>query len=127
MAYVRGHYRRDGSYVRPHYRRTRPAAARPARSTPAPRRVTTTTHSVSAPAGQATWVRSYRRSDGTYVRGHHRRISHPVAVAAGGGGLAILFLLLVLALLGGGGAGASTTPSQRPTSPASLSGHLSDR
>lgn len=26
MAYVRGHYRRDGSYVRPHYRRTRPAA-----------------------------------------------------------------------------------------------------
>ncbi|MFF4693503.1 hypothetical protein [Streptomyces sp. NPDC001307] len=41
MAYVRGHRRSDGTYVRPHYRRTRPAAARPARPAPTPRRVNT--------------------------------------------------------------------------------------
>lgn len=119
MAYVRGHRRSDGTYVRPHYRRTRPAAARPAR-----RVNMTTVRPRPASASQTTRVRSYHRADGTYVRGHNRRISGPVAVAAAGGGSVILFILLLLALMGGGGAGAST-PSQHPTSPASVSGHLS--
>jgi hypothetical protein len=78
----------------------------------------------SADPGQTTWVWGYHRSDGTYVRGHHRRINRPVAMAAGGGGV-ILFILLLLALLGRGGAGSANIPSPHPTSPASMSGHLS--
>lgn len=124
MAHVRGHYRSDGTYVRPHYRRTRPATARTA-SARSPRRVNAV-RPQSTPAVPMTRVRSYYRADGTYVRSHHRRISPPVAVAAGGGGV-VLFILLVLALLGGGGSGAKSTPSQHPSSPISLSGHLSHR
>lgn len=124
MAYVRGHYRSDGTYVRPHHRRTRPASARPARPVSAPRRVkTTVTRAYPASTGQATRVRSYYRSDGTYVRGHHRLISRPAAVAAGGGG--VLLLILLLLALTSGGTGNASTPDKHPTPSISVSDRLS--
>jgi hypothetical protein len=124
MAYVRGYRRSDGTYVRPHYRRARPAAARPARPTTVRRRVSTpVTRPYQNQMGLTTRVRGYQRADGTYVRSHHRRISRRVVVAASGGGIA-LFIFVLLALLGGGGTGTGSTPSQQPTTPASVSGHL---
>ncbi|MFJ4585554.1 hypothetical protein [Streptomyces echinatus] len=56
-------------------------------------------------------MRSHVRSNGSYVRAHHRRISTPTKVAGGGTGIA-LFVLLVLALLNGGG-----TESSQPNRP----------
>lgn len=124
MAHVRGYRRSDGTYVRPHYRRTRSAAARPARPAPVRRRVSTpATRARQSQVGQTTWVQSYHRGDGTYVRGHHRQISRRVVVAAGGG--LALFIFVMLALLSGGSSGAGSTPSQHPTPPASVNGHLS--
>jgi hypothetical protein len=116
MAYVRGHYRRDGSYVRPHHRRTRSAA-------PSSPRSVTYSRSVSArppsPAGPTTYVRGHYRN-GSYVRPHHRRIGRPAVVAAAGGGSVLLIVLVALALLSMGGTGSKGTPSS-PTSPVSHS------
>ncbi|MCX4462378.1 hypothetical protein OOK58_58900 [Streptomyces sp. NBC_01728] len=107
MAYVRGHYRRDGSYVRPHHRRTRPAAPTSPRSVTYSRSVSTRPPS---PAGPTTYVRGHYRN-GSYVRPHHRRIGRPAVVAAAGGGSVLLIVLVALALLSFGGTGSKGTPS----------------
>lgn len=106
MAYVRGHYRSDGTYVRPHHRRSSSSARSVSPTWPvAPRRAGTTTPAPSpVPAGATTRIRGHYRN-GAYVRPHRRRISAKEA-AGGGGGL--LLLLLVLLLLGGGGKGESS-------------------
>ncbi|MFF7130464.1 hypothetical protein [Streptomyces sp. NPDC008240] len=117
MAYVRGHYRRNGSYVHAHHRRTRSAAPSSLRSVGYSRNVRAAgSGSRSAPSGPTTYVRGHYRN-GSYVRPHHRRISPPAAAAAGGGAGIILLIVLVLALLGGGGTHSKGTPGK--TSPAS--------
>lgn len=99
MAYVRGHYRKNGSYVRPHTRRTRPGTGSAAPRPAAPR-----------PAGVTTNVRGHYRN-GSYVRPHRRRLGGPAAVAAGGGGLLLLIVVLIALFGGGGEAPAGTSPS----------------
>jgi hypothetical protein len=59
------------------------------------------------------YVASYRRRDGTVVRGHRR--SNPAPAAAGGGAAAFLLLVAVIWILG---ADASPAPSQnQPPTP----------
>lgn len=124
MAYVRGHYRRDGSYVRPHYRRTRSAAPSTARPVTYTHSVGTTssTRAQSVPANATTHVRGHYRN-GRYVRPHRRHVSRPAAVVAGGGASVGLLILLVLAVLTGGGTDPKGTPGRQSTAPASS--HLS--
>ncbi|QYA98896.1 hypothetical protein KZO11_37760 [Streptomyces anulatus] len=77
MTRVRAHRRADGTHVKAHNRRTRPRAGT---TTAAPRRTAarpSTAPSIPAPAGPSTRVRSYRRADGTRVRGHHRTLPPP--------------------------------------------------
>lgn len=119
MTRVRAHRRADGTHVKAHNRRTRPRAGT---TTAAPRRTAarpSTAPSIPAPAGPSTRVRSYRRADGTRVRGHHRTLPPGTAVAGTGiGGLLIFFL--ILAALAPGGSESSPGKDVGPSAPAAV-------
>ncbi|WP_078496399.1 MULTISPECIES: hypothetical protein [Streptomyces] len=103
MTRVRAHRRADGTHVKAHNRRTRPRAGTP---TAAPRRTSarpSAAPNVPAPAGPTTRVRSYRRADGTHVRGHHRTLPPGTAVVGTGIGGLLIFFLILAALAPGGG------------------------
>lgn len=112
MTYVRGHYRRDGSYVRPHHRRTRPRTV--VRTATYSRPVAVSPSTPSGLTGPTTRVRGHYRN-GVFVRAHDRRLASGVAVAAVGGGSGLLILLVVLAALSVRGGGAIPGPGSRPT------------
>ncbi len=76
--YVRGYYRRDGTYVQGHRRTNRDDSfwnnySSLGNVNPYTGRVGTATPSYSGYSGGTTYVNGYYRKDGTYVRGHTRR------------------------------------------------------
>lgn len=127
MPYVRGHYRRDGTYVRPHHRRSRRSTRTSSSTRPGTySRVGTTVPTRPAPASATTRVRGHYRN-GSYVRPHYRRISTPAAVAAAVRGGGLLILLVVLALLSGSGTGSQDGSAKQPTTSVSSPAGTSSR